>query len=79
LNLPYSGKIGQEIEFSATTSNFATDTLIFNWNFGDKTSTTTATPFTSYVYNTTGTFTLILSVQGGDKSVSASTTVEIKE
>jgi hypothetical protein len=30
LNLTYSRKVGQEIEFSATTSNFATDTLIFN-------------------------------------------------
>jgi hypothetical protein len=33
LNLPYSGKVGQEIEFSATTSDFATDTLIFKLEF----------------------------------------------
>jgi hypothetical protein len=80
LNLPYSGKVGQEIEFSATTSNFATDTLIFNWNFGDGATTTTNSPFTTHAYyNATGTFTLILSVQGGDKSASVSTTVEIKE
>jgi hypothetical protein len=79
LNLPYSGKVGQEIEFSATTSNFATDTLIFNWNFGDGNSTTTNTPSVSHTYNATDTFTLILSVQGGDKSASASATVEIKE
>jgi phosphohistidine swiveling domain-containing protein len=79
LNLPYSGKVGEEIKFEATTSNFATDTLIFNWYFGDETSTTTATPFTSHVYNATGTFTLILSVQEGDQSASVSTTVEIEE
>jgi len=63
LNLPYSGKVGKEIEFSATTSNFTTATLIFNWDFGDETSTTTETPSVSHTYNATGTFTLILSVQ----------------
>jgi PKD repeat protein len=79
LNLPYSGKVGQEIKFEATTSNFTTDTLIFNWDFGDGATTTTNSPFATHVYNATGTFTLILSVQGGDQSASASTTVEIKE
>jgi len=63
LNLTYSGKVGEKIEFSATTSNFATDILIFNWDFGDETSTTTETPSVSHTYNATGTFTLILSVQ----------------
>jgi PKD repeat protein len=79
LNLPYSRKVGQEIEFSATTSNFAIDTLIFNWDFGDGSTTTTNSPFATHTYNATGTFTLILSVQGGDKFASTSTSVQIEE
>jgi PKD repeat protein len=65
LNLPYSGKVGQEIEFSATTSNFTTDTLIFNWNFGEGAATTTNSPSASHTYNATGTYNLILTVTGG--------------
>jgi hypothetical protein len=79
VNLPYKGTIGTAIKFEATTSNFTTDTLIFNWNFGDGNSTTTDIPFVTHTYNATGIFTLILSVQGGDKSASISTSVEIKE
>jgi hypothetical protein len=76
---PYFGTTSQPLTFSATTTEFTTTTLIFNWNFGDGNSKTTDTPSVTYTYNATGTFTLILSVQGGDKSASASTTVEIKE
>jgi len=79
LYLPYRGTVGSSIAFSATTSNFATDTLIFNWDFGDGATTTTNSPFATHVYNATGTFTLILSVQGGDKSASTSTSVQIEE
>jgi hypothetical protein len=48
LNLPYSGKVGEKIEFPVTTSNFATDTLIFNWDFGDGATTTTNSPFATH-------------------------------
>jgi PKD repeat protein len=77
LNLPYSGKVGEEITFSATTSNFATDTLIFNWDFGDGVTTTTNSPSVTHTYNTTGTFTLTLTVTGGGQTASTSTQVEI--
>jgi hypothetical protein len=79
IGTPYFGTTSQSITFSVTTTGFTTTTLIFNWNFGDGNSTTTDTPSVSHTYNATGTFTLILSVQGGDKSASVSTTVEIKE
>jgi hypothetical protein len=48
LNLPYSRKVGEKIEFSATTSNFVTNTLIFNWNFGAGLTTTTNSPFATH-------------------------------
>jgi len=47
--------------------------------FGDETSTTTETPSVSHTYNATGTFTLILSVQGGDQSALTSAPVQIEE
>jgi plastocyanin len=77
LNLPYSGKVGKEIKFSATTSNFATDTLTFNWDFGDGATTTTNSPSATHTYNATGTYNLTLTVTGGDQTASTSTQVEI--
>ena len=63
--------------FEATTSNFATVTLIFNWDFGNGNSTTTKIASISHIYNATGTFTLTLTVSGGDQTASTSTKVII--
>jgi len=76
---PYFGTTSQPLTFLATTTGFTTSTLIFNWDFGDETSTTTETPSVSHTYNATGTFTLILSVQGGDQSALTSAPVQIEE
>ena len=77
LNTPYSGKVGESITLEATASNFATDTLTFNWNFGDDTATTTNIGTVSHIYNVIGTFALNLNVAGGDQTASTSTAVEI--
>jgi len=77
LSPSYSGKVGEEIKFEATTSNFATDTLTFNWYFGDGATSTTNSPSASHAYNATGTYNLTLTVTGGDQTASTSTKVEI--
>ena len=77
LNTPCSGKVGEEITFNVTTLNFATDTLAFNWDFGDGNLVTTNQPTVTYIYKSAGTFTISLAVTGGTNQANASILIEI--
>ena len=74
---PYSGTVGTAISFNGSTSSDPDGTITaYNWNFGDGTTATGATP--SKAYSATGTFTVTLTVtDNGGATHSASTTATI--
>lgn len=64
--------IGDEIQFFGNAEDVAGDTLIYNWDFGDSTSSTEQNPIHIY-YTARGTYTVILTVSDEDGGVSTDT------
>jgi hypothetical protein len=64
------------IAFTAQTSDPNGDALTFQWAFGDGGTSTAAAP--SYVYNTSGTFTVRLTVSDGSATATGETSVTIR-
>lgn len=75
---PTSGLVGStSISFSAAAASDPDgDSLTFDWNFGDQQHGTGASP--THVYNSTGTFTVMLTVSDGKDTASATGTVVIQ-
>ena len=64
-NGPYTGDVGEVINFSFAGTSDPDGTLASGfWDFGDGTTSTTPNP--THVYNTAGTYTVVLSVTDND-------------
>jgi PKD repeat protein len=76
-NGPYSGTVGQPVQFNGTGSSDPDGTIVaYAWNFGDGSTGTGATP--THTYATGGLFTVTLVVTDNDgASASCETTADI--
>jgi PKD repeat protein len=74
---PYTGPTGQAIQFNGSTSSDPDGTIAsYQWNFGDGTTATGATP--THAYTTAGTYTVALTVtDNGGLTNSATTTATV--
>jgi RHS repeat-associated protein len=59
-NGPYSGRVGEPIQFAGAGSDPDGDPITFSWNFGDSGTASGATP--THTYKSPGTFNVILTV-----------------
>jgi PKD repeat protein len=76
---PTSGPTPLTVEFDGSGSSDpdTADTITYQWDFGDDSSTQTTTPTTSHEYSTNGTYTASLRVEDNHGDLSVADTVRI--
>ncbi len=75
----YYGGYNQTVDFDATNSTISTPSATYDWNFGDGNTDSTSSPTDTHYYNSTGSYTVTLTViDGANQQSTTSQTVYVQ-